>query len=80
MYYTYQMREDCLRDEQGAEWIVYGLDAIDAQGHVLFSFADIFFDRESAKNFVQICNEQKVELLHIQEVVDDALVEQYLPI
>lgn len=78
MHYTYRMKETCLCDEQGTKWTVYGVEAVDATGNILSCFSDVFFDRESAKSFVRACNEQEVELLHIRDVVDDALVEQYI--
>ena len=79
MVYTYRMREDPLRDEQGIEWKVYGIEAVDSAGNILCCFPDIFFDRERAKAFVRSCNVQRVELLHMQDVIDNVLAEQYTP-
>ncbi len=77
MHGTYRIREDDLYDEQGRMWTVYGIEAIDGRGDILACFADLFFDRGSAWAFVCLCNEQQVELLHLPEIIDNVLAEQY---
>ncbi|MBQ8683060.1 MAG: hypothetical protein IJ518_00915 [Clostridia bacterium] len=71
------MNEDRLYDEQGMEWTVYGIEALDTAGNILCCFSDIFFEQEKAKEFVQMCNEQAVEPVHIQDVIDDVLAQLY---
>ena len=61
----YRMKEGILQDEQGIARKVYGIEAVDEAGNILFSFPDIFFDLEKAKAFVHMCNDQQVELVHI---------------
>jgi len=77
MLHTYRMREDIRFDEVGQKYIVYGIDAIDADGTVLMSFPDVFFDGQKAERFVTLCNEGELSLLHLADAVEDALVEQY---
>ncbi len=73
----YRMKEEVLRDEQGIARKVYGIEAVDEAGNVLFRFPDMFFDLEKAKAFVHMCNEQQVELVHIHDVISNAIAEQY---
>ena len=77
MYDTYRLKEGSICDEHGIAWPVYGIEAADADGKILFCFSDIFFDREKATAFVRMCNEQQVEPVHIQDVISNALAEQY---
>lgn len=71
------MRIDTIHDEDGKKYTVYGIDAVDFNGKILESFPDIFFDIQKAEVFVNLCNENKLELIHLADVVEDALVEQY---
>ncbi len=77
MQYTYRLRQDTLQDEIGRVQVVYGVEALDPDGKVHCAFPDIFFDREKALSFVRICNEQDVDPIHLQDLVEDALTEQY---
>ena len=77
MNYIYRLNETTVTDEEGKKHIVYGIDAIDKFGNVLASYTDIFFDRTKAENFVALCNECELELIHLPDVVEDAITEQY---
>lgn len=77
MSYTYCLREDTIFDEDGKEHIVYGIQAVDEKRTVLLSFSDVFFDRQKAKHFVNLCNKGRLSFLHLANVVEDALAEQY---
>ena len=74
MDYAYTMRTDVIYDEDGKAFTVYGIEAISNSGEVLFSFPDIFFDIEKGKDFVKMCNDLEISLIHMPDVVDDALV------
>lgn len=74
MGYTYHMRKDTNFDEAGKAFDVYGIEAKDVYGFTLASVSDIFFDLEKAKAFVKSCNYEKVELVHLLDVVEDALI------
>ncbi len=51
----------------------YGVNAVQ-NGIVVKSFADIFFSKEKAVAFIEMLNSQKVELIHLKDVVEDALI------
>ena len=73
MPYTYRLRKDLVLDEEGKEYIVYGIEAVNRGKKILSSFSDIFFDRQKAETFVKLCNESKLELIHLADVVEDAI-------
>lgn len=56
MKFTYCMRCDTVCDEEKNVCTVYGIDAIRSDGKVLSSYADVFFDRQQAECFVNMCN------------------------
>ena len=70
---TYRMRKDSIYDEDGNKYTVYGIEAVDPNGNVLVSFPDIFFDKQKAEHFVNLCNKNVLELIHLADVVEDAL-------
>lgn len=73
MVYTYRIREDRIKDESGNVHIVYGIEAVDTAGHVLLAFPDVFFDQMKAEQLVDSCNINEVELIHLADVVTDAI-------
>lgn len=77
MQHTFRMRKDRLCDEDGSEWIVYGVEAVDSSGTVLYRCSDIFFDGKTAADFIRQCNEKEVELSHIPDIISDVLAQQY---
>ena len=77
MSHAYRTRKDIRFDEAGQKYIVYGVDAVDAEGAILMSFPDVFFSRQRAERFVTLCNEGELSLLHLADAVEDALIEQY---
>ena len=77
MDYIYRLNEITVADEEGTIHIVYGIDAADKCGNILASYTDIFFDRTKVEKFVALCNECELELIHLSDVVEDAITEQY---
>lgn len=71
------MRIDTIHDEYGRKYTVYGIESIDSKGKILQSYPDIFFDRQKAERFVNLCNENDLSLIHLADAVEDALAEQY---
>ena len=77
MNYIYRLNEITITDEEDIKHIVYGIDAVDKCGNILTSYTDIFFDQTKTENFVALCNECELELIHLPDMVEDAITEQY---
>lgn len=73
MGYSYRMQKNTVQDERKQMHTVYGIEAIDSAGKILSSFPDVFFDRQTAERFVDLCNDGKLSLIHLRDVVTDAL-------
>lgn len=71
MQVKYTLRTDILNDESNQKHTVYGITALDNFGNVLETIEDIFLSKEKAEEFIELCNEEKLELVHLQNVVDD---------
>ncbi len=73
----YKLTTDFVYDEENQEHITYGIAAVDPFGKVIKSFSDVFFDKTKAEHLVTLCNKEKLSLIHLEDVVEDALTEQY---
>ncbi len=69
----YSLEEGFFTDEEGATHKTYGISAKDFNGHIFTLFPDIFLDKQNAENLVNLCNESKLELCHLSDVIEDAL-------
>ncbi len=77
MEIVYRLKTDNIYDEEGCLHTVYGIVAIDTFGNEIKSLADVFFDKEKAEQLVTLCNKENLSLIHLEDVVEDALTEQY---
>lgn len=75
MQYTYFLREDKIYDDKGKEYIVYGIEAVTLDGKILQSIPDIFFNRQKAEAFVNLCNDCDLDIIHLASAVENALFE-----
>ncbi len=75
MSYMYKLNETKVKDEDGIIRIVYGIDVVDEKENIIKSFTNIFFKRSKAESFVALCNECKLSLIHLADVVEDARCE-----
>lgn len=74
MQVIYKLRTDIVLDEDNCEYTVYGITALDSYENVLMTVEDIFFDKQKAEEFVELCNQEKLELIHLQDVIEDILL------
>lgn len=73
MEYIYRTRSDVIYDEDGKKYTVYGIEAITSKNNVITSVSDIFFDEADAQAFVKRCNNNKLSLIHLYDVIEDIL-------
>ena len=76
MSYIYQLNETITENKNGISSTAYGIDAVTKKGKIKASFVNIFRDRKEAEKFVALCNECELSLIHLANVVEDALYEQ----
>lgn len=74
--YIYDVREDNITDEDGKARTVFGIEVIDGSSDgvkVVRSVKDVFLGREEAVRFVGLCNALKLSLIHLDDVIEDAI-------
>ncbi len=69
----YFLEESGLEDEEGIIHDVFGISAKDSLGNTQASYPDLFFERQRAVDFVDMCNEVELEICHLDDVVEDEL-------
>lgn len=77
MSYIYRLNELLITGADGKEHIVYGIEAIDSDLRILLSIHDIFFEKQKASDFVNLCNQCGLSLIHLKDVAEDFLAAQY---
>lgn len=73
MQVIYILRSDVVKDEENNKYTVYGIDALDSFENVIKTVKDIFFNKQKAEDFINLCNQEKLELIHLQDVIEDIL-------
>lgn len=69
---TYYVQEENLYHTEIGFYTSFGILALQNDkliGHV----SDVFEDREKADTFVKLCNESQLDIIHLYDVIDDAL-------
>ncbi len=73
MDYEYRVRTDIVLDEDKQPHTVYGVELL-AGGEVKRAVPDVFFDRQKADAFVGACNTLHLRPMHLDDVVEDAII------
>lgn len=69
----YKLGSGYIFDEDGNAVVTYGIVAVDSEGNILKSVPDVFLDKAQAEKFIRLCNSQKLELIHLLDVIEDEL-------
>ena len=67
----YMLRIDEIEDEEGRRFTVYGFNVISKDN--IESYPDIFFERDTAENFIEVLNNSDIDKKQIPEIVDDMI-------
>lgn len=76
MEITYQVIKENHNHEDIGNYISYGIAAVSVQGNkaiIIDAVSDIFVDYQRAKNFIHICNKNKLLIEHLYDVIDDVV-------
>lgn len=72
--YIFTVREDKLEINGEKSRIVYGIDIWQKKANIRYcvkTIPDIFFVRKKAEKFVNYCNNNDVNLIHIDDIIED---------
>lgn len=74
--YIYDVREDSITDEDGRIRPTFGVNVLDGNSDgitVVRSVRDVFLCRSEAERFVGLCNSLGLSLIHLDDVIEDAI-------
>ena len=70
----YKPVKQILNCEYIGTYTAYGVSAIDTATNKEVAFmSDVFLDEKSAENFTCVCNKNKLDVIHLADVIDDFL-------
>ena len=70
----FKTRQDVVCDEEGKQFITYGVNVVSGEGQVLQSIPDIFLGKQEAYQFVNCCNKNELQIIHLLDVIEDVLL------
>lgn len=73
MEYTYKLKTGYVADEKENKVKTYGIRVIDLNGNTFKEIPDIFFNKHKAIEFIRLCNQHKLSVTHLQDVIQDQL-------
>lgn len=74
MEHIYRLRRDKIISEEGETFVVYGIDVENINTkNIEVSIPDIFFEKQEAEKFVELCNREKLMIVHLWDVIEDIL-------
>ncbi len=73
MQVKYILQTDFVTDKENHSYMVYGITAIDIFGNALKTVENLFLNIKKAEEFIELCNKEKLELVHLQDVIEDIL-------
>lgn len=71
MQVIYKLRTDTVTDENNRKHTMYGIIALDKFENILKTVKNIFYNKQKAEEFIELCNREKLELIHLQDVIED---------
>ena len=69
MHYEMKTKEIFI---EGKEYTAFGIAAVDG-GKVVLKFTDVFLNRTEAEKFVKLCNDLKLDVEQLRDVVEDVI-------
>lgn len=75
MIFRYELIQAGFVDELGNKHLTYGIKAIDKNGKTIEAIENIYTDVKQAEKLIELCNEEKVELVHFRDVIEDSISE-----
>lgn len=72
--YIYKVIKENLQNCEFGRYVAYGIAVcLKSTNIILISISDVFLEKERAKRLVELCNKNNLELIHLKEVVEDAV-------
>lgn len=72
---TYKVIKENLQHCELGRYIAYGICVYSEEARmILKSISDVFIERDKVEKLVALCNENKLDPIHLSEVVQDAIV------
>lgn len=72
---TYKVIKENLQSCEFGRYVSYGICVYSEEARmILKSISDIFFEKDKAEQLAVLCNENRLDPIHLSEVIEDAIV------
>lgn len=61
------------KEIEGGAYTTYGIRVLDYEQKELLAISDISLDEQRVVSLCQLCNQEKLDILHIMDVIEDFL-------
>lgn len=68
---VYTLRKDVIAGEDNRDTIAYGINIFDFSGELSEIVPGVFEDKAKAKEFITLCNSEKLETIHLRDALSD---------
>lgn len=70
----YEAFEETFNKGKFNSYVAFGVRAVETTGNTeVISISDVFTDRKTAEYFAELFNTQKLELVHLNDIIEDLL-------
>lgn len=70
----YMVIVEDLKSHEFGEYTAYGICAFSEDNKTnMKSFSDVFLEKEKAENLVNLCNANKLDIIHLRDVIEDMI-------
>lgn len=71
---TYKVIEENLQNCEFGRYVSYGICVYSEERRmILKSISDVFLEKDKMEQLVMLCNENRLDPIHLSEVIEDAI-------
>lgn len=70
---SYLSETGSFKNEDGKNYTAYNI-LVKRNNIIMTRFSDVFFNKEAAMHFVDMCNRLNLDPLHVADVIDDVII------
>ena len=71
MCIKYILHTEVIKGKNNNSFTLYGISAVNENKEILVTHSGIFCELEEAVEFVNLCNSEELELVHLADVIED---------
>lgn len=70
--YLYKVKSEMIRTEEGGEYLSYGI-SVSLGDTEIITVSDVTTDSSALEGLAELCNEEELDVIHLEDVIQDFL-------